>query len=120
VVVDTHRQVVGQACAGSNERQTNVNTYEVVFLHRTAKSRDEPGYAAAKAAHLDYVEQQRRAGRVRLYGSVDGGPGEQVSSVFLYGVGSQDEARRIAEADPIVAQGWISVSVGDFVTGWKG
>ena len=33
--------------------------------------------------------------------------------VFFYGVGSQDEARRIAEADPIVAAGSISASVGD-------
>jgi uncharacterized protein YciI len=96
-----------------------VHTYEVVFLHRTAKNRDVSAYASAKAAHLEYIEEQRRAGHVRLYGAVKGEPGGLVSSVCLYRVGSLDEARRIAQADPLVEQGWISVSVGDFVTGWN-
>jgi uncharacterized protein YciI len=101
---------------GSN----NVHAYQVVFLHRTAKDRDVPEYAAVRAAHLDYVEQQRHAGYVRLYGAVRGEPSEEVSSVFLYRMGSTDEARRIAEHDPLVEKGWIAVSVGEFVTGWKG
>jgi uncharacterized protein YciI len=97
-----------------------VNTYEVVFLHSTGKAREDPAYVDAKAEHLAYVEKQRRAGYVRLYGAVGGAPREQVNSVFLYRVGSLEQARRIAEADPLVEQGWITVSVGEFVTGWKG
>jgi len=114
------RRSTANPAIGDGERQTDVHSYQVVFLHRTAKCRGESGYAAARAGHLDYVEKQRRVGNVRLYGAVGGAMSQQVSSVFLYAVASEDEARRIAEADPLVAQGWVSVSVGDFVTGWKG
>lgn len=97
-----------------------MNTYQVVFLHSTGKSRDDPRYGAARHEHLAYVEELRRAGQLRLYGAVDGPLSEQVRSVFLYRVGSPEEARWIAERDPLVDQGWITVSVGEFVTGWKG
>lgn len=97
-----------------------MNTYEVVLLRATGKPRDDAGYAAAKAGHLAYVEEQRRAGRVRLYGAVDPPLEAEFTSIFLYRVGSQQEAKRIAEQDPLVEQGFISVTVSDFVTGWTG
>jgi uncharacterized protein YciI len=97
-----------------------VNTYEVVVLRSTGKSRDDDGYAVAKAGHLAYVEQQRRSGHVRLYGAVGAPLDAEFTSVFLYRVGSQQEAKRIAEQDPLVEQGYITVDVSDFVTGWTG
>src|SRR5207253_10337971 len=106
--------------SSTTPRGAPMNTYQLVFLHSTGKPRDDPAYGTAKDEHLDYVEELRRAGHLRLYGAVTGPPSDQVRSVFLYRVDSLEQARRMAEGDPLVEQGWITISVGEFVTGWTG
>jgi len=99
-----------------------VNTYELVLLQRTGKpvAEDDAAYAAVHQRHLDHLEAQRRSGQLRMYGGVTDAEGTTPTSVYLFRTGSLGAARAAAEADPLVAAGYLSISVHEFVSGWRG
>jgi uncharacterized protein YciI len=69
--------------------------------------------AAIVARHLEYLQAQARAGKVRIAGRTTE-DNERTFGLVLLAAASEDEARAIMNADPAVAQGVMRAELHPF------
>lgn len=91
----------------------DLEEFELVLLRRPAAPRDydEGTLERIQREHLDYLASLRAAGQVVVNGPVLDQPDESLRGLTFFRVGSLDEARRLAEADPAVRAGRLEVEV---------
>jgi uncharacterized protein YciI len=94
-----------------------LEAFELVVLRRPpdAPSYDEETLDRIQREHLAYHESLRDSGHVVTNGPVLDQPDETVRGLTFYRTGSLEEARRLAEQDPAVLAGRLSV---DVMTWW--
>lgn len=88
-------------------------TYQLVLLKRPAERPDYPEekLREIQAAHLAHLGRMAREGHLVAAGPFGDQEDERLRGLALYRVGSVDEARRLAEADPAVQAGRLEVEV---------
>ena len=89
------------------------DTYQLVLLKRPAERADLPEdrVAEIQAAHLAHLTRMAEEGYAVVGGPFGDQDDERLRGLVLYRVGSVDEARRLAEADPAVQAGRLEVEV---------
>ena len=89
----------------------------MVFLRRPEDARAYPEDVLARIQeeHLAYHASLREAGQVVTNGPVVDGPDPSLRGLTFYRTGSLAKARELAEADPAVRAGRLTV---DVVTWW--
>jgi uncharacterized protein YciI len=99
--------VRAQVPAGSDIPR-NIKPYFMVFLVESAHPEGPPP-AELRKRHLAYIRAETEAGRYMLAGPFqDHG---RIAGIIIVNVPTADEARRIAEADPLVQSGRLAVEV---------
>jgi len=95
----------------------DLEAFELVVLRRPpeAPSYDEETLARIQREHLAYHASLRDSGQVVTNGPVLDQPDETLRGLTFYRTGSLEEARRLAEQDPAVLAGRLSV---DVMTWW--
>jgi uncharacterized protein YciI len=90
-----------------------LESFELVFLRRPDDPRpyDEEALERIQGEHLAYHESLRAAGHVVTNGPVLDQPDESLRGLTFFRTGSLDEARRLAEQDPAVLAGRLTVEV---------
>lgn len=88
-------------------------SYQLVLLKRPA---ERPEYPQEKlqeiqAGHLAHLGRMAREGHLVAAGPFGDQEDERLRGLALYRVGSVEEARRLAEADPAVAAGRLEVEI---------
>jgi len=86
---------------------------ELVLLKRPEVREEIPDAEAERlqAAHLSHLAAMRAAGHMRAAGPVDEQPDPSLRGLCLYRTGSLERARELAESDPAVIAGRLSVEV---------
>jgi uncharacterized protein YciI len=64
-----------------------------------------------QAQHLGHLAAMKEAGHLKVAGPLDDQPDESWRGISVYQVGSLEEARRLAELDPAVRAGSLTVDV---------
>jgi uncharacterized protein YciI len=95
----------------------DLEAFELVFLRRPA---DAPGYDEEtldriQREHLAYLAGLRASGHIATNGPVLDQPDESLRGLTFFRTGSLAEARRLAEQDPAVRAGRLTV---DVMTWW--
>jgi uncharacterized protein YciI len=91
----------------------NMEKYYLVLLKRPAK----PPQLEAKALedlqdrHLDHIRKMYFAGKMVVAGPFDEQKDPTLRGLCLYRVGDREEARKLAEEDPMVRAGRLEVEV---------
>lgn len=90
-----------------------LESYQLVLLKRPAEPTDYPQETLQEiqAAHLAHLERMAREGHMVAAGPFGDQKDERLRGLALYRVGSIEEARRLAAADPAVAAGRLEVEV---------
>ncbi len=105
----------GVECAGLPHytKSMNLEAFELVFLRRPtdAPTYDEETLDRIQREHLAYHDALRAAGTIATNGPVIDPPDESLRGLSFYRTGSIAEARRIAEQDPSVLAGRLTVEV---------
>jgi uncharacterized protein YciI len=96
-----------------SEWRIELDSFELVLLRRPA---DAPAYDAAtlvrvQREHLAYHAALRDSGHVVTNGPVTEQPDESLRGLTFYKTGSLERARELAELDPAVQAGSLSVEV---------
>lgn len=94
------------------------DVYELVLL-RSAPDRPEIDEATAEqlqGQHLGHFAAMKEAGHMKVAGPLDDQPDDSWRGISLYQVGSLPEARRLAELDPAVRAGQLTVDVMSWYT----
>src|SRR5580692_3970261 len=91
----------------------DLEAFELVLLRRPA---DVPSYPddvleRIQQEHLAYHASLREAGQVVTNGPVSDQPDQALRGLAFYRTGSLDLARQLAEADPAVQAGRLSVEI---------
>ena len=88
-------------------------TYQLVLLKRPAEPAEMPDdeIHRIQAAHLAHMTQMAKEGKLVTAGPFGDQEDESLRGLALYRVGSIEEARRLAEADPAVQAGRLEVEV---------
>jgi uncharacterized protein YciI len=91
----------------------DLEAFELVILRRP---RDAPAYnedtlERIQREHLAYHESLRRSGPVLTNGPVIDQPDESMRGLVFYRTGSLEQTRRLAERDPAVLAGRLTVEV---------
>jgi uncharacterized protein YciI len=91
----------------------DLEAFELVILRRAMDARvhDEDTLERIQREHLAYHEALRTSGQVLTNGPVVDQPDESMRGLVFYRTGSLEEARRLAEGDPAVLAGRLSVEV---------
>jgi uncharacterized protein YciI len=91
----------------------DLEAFELVFLRRPGNPRsyDDETLERIQREHLAYLESLRAAGYIVTNGPVLDQPDESLRGLAFYRTGSLDEARRLAEQDPAVLAGRLTVEV---------
>ena len=91
----------------------SLEAFELVFLRRPvdAPSYDDEVLERIQSEHLAYHTELRAAGQVVTNGPVTDQPDESLRGLTFYRTGSLDRARELAEADPAVRAGRLTVDV---------
>lgn len=91
-------------------------TYQFGFLVSGPKADEIPESELEKlqAAHLAYMDEQARAGRLIMAGPFE--DAGRLRGVVVYDVGSVEEAVRIASNDPAVKAGRLAVEMHPWMT----
>jgi uncharacterized protein YciI len=91
----------------------DLEAFELVLLRRPASPSDYPDEELDRIQreHLAYYAQLRTAGQVATNGPVDGQPDPALRGLGFYRTGSLDGSRQLAEADPAVRAGRLSVEI---------
>jgi uncharacterized protein YciI len=91
----------------------DLESFELVVLRRPPDARpyDEPTLERIQREHLAYLASLRDAGYIVTNGPVLDQPDESVRGLAFYRTGSLQEARRLAEADPAVRAGRLTVEI---------
>ncbi|HLT30279.1 MAG TPA: YciI family protein [Myxococcaceae bacterium] len=88
-------------------------TYQLVLLRRDERWQDDPArdLSALQKAHLAHLTRMAEEGHMVAAGPFGDQDDETLRGLCLYRVGSVDEARALAEADPMVQAGRLRVEV---------
>ena len=91
----------------------DLEAFELVFLRRPAAAPDYPEAELDRIQreHLAYHARLREAGQVVTNGPVEGPPDPSLRGLTFYRTGSLAEARRLAEDDPAVRAGRLTVQI---------
>lgn len=89
------------------------DTYQLVLLKRPAAPTEMPDEEIQRiqAAHLAHMTRMAKEGKLVTAGPFGDQEDESLRGLALYRVGSIEEARRLAEADPAVQAGRLEVEV---------
>ena len=89
------------------------DTYQLVVLRRPGDRPETDGETSDRlqAQHLGHLAAMRQAGCLKIAGPLDDQPDASWRGICLYQVASLHEARRLAELDPAVVAGVLSVDV---------
>lgn len=90
-----------------------LDAYQLVLLKRPAEPADYPEakLQEIQAAHIGHLQRMAREGHLVAAGPFGDQDDERLRGLALYRVGSVEEARRLAEADPAVQAGRLEVEV---------
>jgi uncharacterized protein YciI len=91
----------------------DLEAFELAVLRRPpgASTYDEATLSQIQAEHVAYHATLREAGQVVTNGPVTDQVDESLRGLTFYRTGSLAEARRLAEADPAVRAGRLTVDV---------
>ena len=91
----------------------NMERYYVVLLKRPANAPklEESALEALQKQHLAHLRAMYEAGKLVLAGPFDEQRDEALRGMCLYRVASAEEARTLADADPAVKAGRLTVEV---------
>lgn len=91
----------------------DLEAFELVMLRRPpdARSYDDAELERIQREHLAYHARLRASGQVATNGPVIDPPDESLRGLTFYRTGSLAEARQLAEADPAVLAGRLTVDV---------
>ena len=92
---------------------TEFDTYQLVLLCRPENlpEADESTGDRLQAQHLGHLAAMREAGHLKVAGFLDDQPDDSWRGICLYQATSLQEAHRLAELDPAVRAGVLSVEV---------
>ena len=95
------------------EPPSEFDVYELVLLRRApeAPSIDDDTAESLQRQHLGHLSAMRDARHLKAAGPLDDQPDQSWRGLCFYQVGSLDEARDLAEADPAVRAGRFVVDV---------
>jgi uncharacterized protein len=95
------------------EPPSEFDVYELVLLRRApaATPIDEDTADLLQRQHLGHLAAMRDAGHLKVAGPLGDQPDESWRGLCIYQVGSLDQARGFAEADPAVRAGRFVVDV---------
>jgi uncharacterized protein YciI len=87
--------------------------FQLVFLRRPVSptSYDDATLDRIQSEHLSYLASLRDSGQVVVNGPVVDQADESLRGLTFFRVGSLDEARALAEADPAVQAGRLEIEV---------
>jgi uncharacterized protein YciI len=90
-----------------------LEAYELVLLRRPEDARDYPDEVLERIheEHLAYHAELRETGQIVTNGPVDEQPDPSLRGLAFYRTGSLAQARELAEADPAVRAGRLSVEI---------
>jgi uncharacterized protein len=91
----------------------DLETFELVLLRRPDNAPDYPDDVLERiqADHIAYLVQLREAGHIVTNGPVAGQPDPSLRGLALYRTGSLERSRQLAEDDPAVRAGRLSVEI---------
>ena len=91
----------------------DLETFELVLLRRPAEPRQYPDDVLERIQreHLAYHDRLREAGDVVTNGPVMDQPDESLRGLTFYRTGSLERSRELAEADPAVLAGRLTVEI---------
>jgi uncharacterized protein YciI len=94
------------------------DVYELVVLRRPANTPliDDATAELLQRQHLGHFAAMKEAGFLRVAGPLDSQPDDSWRGICFYQVGSLTEARRLAESDPAVRAGRLSIEVMNWYT----
>ena len=101
------------AAARAAEPAPNMEKYYLVLLKRPAKPPplDAKALEDLQRAHLNHFREMHLAGKLVVAGPFDEQSDPALRGLCLYRVETLAEARKLAEADPMVRAGRLSVDV---------
>ncbi len=90
-----------------------LESFELVILRRPSAplEYDEATLDRIQEEHLAYLASLHDSGHTVSHGPLRDQPDESMRGLVFFCVGSLDEARRLAEADPAVRAGRLAVDV---------
>jgi len=91
----------------------DLEAFELVLLRRPGSAPDYPDEELERIQreHLAYHAGLREAGHVVTNGPVDGQPDPSLRGLTCYRTGSLERSRQLAEADPAVRAGRLTVEI---------
>lgn len=91
----------------------DLEAFELVVLRRPASvpEHDDETIGRIHREHLAYCDAMRAAGHTVAHGPVLDQPDESVRGLVFYRTGSLERARELAQADPTVRAGRLTVEV---------
>ena len=91
----------------------DLEAFELVLLRRPGDAPDYPEdvLEEIQAGHLAYHAELRAAGHVVTNGPVTDQPDPSLRGLTFYRTGSLENARQLAQADPAVRAGRLSVEI---------
>ncbi len=103
----------GQNPVADAPAEMQFETYQLVLLVRPAQRPDIPEAEVEdiQRRHLAHLGQLAAAGKIVIAGPFGDQDDPRLRGLALYRVGSVEEARRLAEADPAVQAGRLEVEV---------
>ena len=91
----------------------DLEAFELVLLRRPGNAADYPDEALERIQdeHLAYHARLRDAGHVVVNGPVAGQPDPSLRGLAFYRTGSLERSRQLAEDDPAVRAGRLTVEI---------
>jgi len=91
----------------------DLEAYELVMLRRpqNAPDYDDAELERIQQEHLDHHARLRESGQVVTNGPVSDQPDQALRGLTFYRTGSLEEARKLAEADPAVVAGRLTIDI---------
>jgi uncharacterized protein YciI len=105
--------LLASGAAPADEPIPNMEKYYVVLLKRApnAPKMDEPALEALQKKHLGHLRAMFEAGKMVIAGPFDEQQDQTIRGMCIYRVATIDEARKLAEQDPMVLAGRLRVEV---------
>lgn len=99
--------------ATAQDAPMELDTFQLVLLKRPAERAELPEDEVNRlqAAHIAHLTRMAEEGHLVAAGPFGDQEDESLRGLALYRVGSVEEARRLAEADPAVEAGRLEVEV---------
>lgn len=91
----------------------DLEAFELVLLRRPASPPDYPRAELdqIQREHLEYHARLRETGKVVTNGPVDGQLDPSLRGLAFYRTGSLEQSRQLADADPAVRAGRLTVEI---------